>query len=293
MSTEAVDPRYEDIDRWPTAVAVRAMIEGQMAAVAATLGQVTALSAAADAAAERLKAGGRIVYAGAGTSGRIAVQDGVELTPTFNWPEERLVFVLAGGLPSLIKGIEGAEDDTDDARAQIAAADVSARDVLVGVAASGRTPFTVAALAAGRACGALTIGIANNDGTPVLRAAEHAIFADTGSEAIAGSTRMKAGTAQKVLLNILSTAMMLRCGLVHRGLMVNMRVANDKLRHRAEAMVASISGASPAAAKTALGEAEDDIKLAVLLATGWTRADAERALSANGNNLRDVLGIGG
>ena len=219
MTTETVDPRYADLDRWPTALAVEAMLEGQMAAIAALKDQSGAIAAAADAAAARLREGGRLVYVGAGTSGRVAVQDGVELTPTYSWPDERLVFLLAGGMDALAHSAEGAEDDDAAARAEIAAADIGQNDVVIGVAASGRTPYAVAAIDAARAAGALTIGLANNPGTPLLAGAEHPILADTGSEIVAGSTRMKAGTAQKVALNLLSTAIMLRLGRVYRGLM--------------------------------------------------------------------------
>ena len=197
MPTENVDPRFVDVDEWPTLAAVEAMYEGQLTAVASISSQLPAIAAASDAAAPRLLRGGRLVYAGAGTSGRIAVQDGVELSPTFNWPEDRLVFVLAGGLDALAQSAEGAEDDATDAIAQVSAADIGANDVVIGVAASGRTPFTVAAVKEARRRGALTLGVSNNADTPLLTEAEHPLLADTGSEIIAGSTRMKAGTAQK------------------------------------------------------------------------------------------------
>jgi N-acetylmuramic acid 6-phosphate etherase len=161
--------------------------------------------------------------------------------------------------------------------------------VLIGIAASGRTPYVLAAIEAAREAGALTIGVANNPGAPLLELAEHAILADTGSEVIAGSTRMKAGTAQKVALNTLSTAIMLRLGLVHRGLMVNMQVSNAKLLGRGQAMVRDLAGVDQAAAEAALAAAENDIKLAVLIAKGHD-ADAARALLArNQDNLRRAL----
>lgn len=289
MSTETVDPRFVDIDLWPSETAVEAMLEGQLAAIAALKGQVTALARASDAAAERLNRGGRLVYAGAGTSGRIAVQDGVELTPTYNWPSDRLVYLMAGGMGALTESVEGAEDDADAARAEIAAADVGPLDVVIGVAASGRTPYTVAAVEAGRAVGALTIGIANNAGAPLLAAAEHALLAETGSELVAGSTRMKAGTAQKAVLNLFSTATMLRCGRVYRGLMVDMRISNIKLQRRAAAMVRDLAGVDDAAAQAALDLAGRDIKAAVLIAGGASVDEArERLIAANGN-LRQAL----
>ena len=290
MSTEAIDPRYVDIDQWPTALAVEAMLEGQMAAIAAIGSQTMAIAQAAEAAAARLGSQGRLVYVGAGTSGRVAVQDGVELYPTYNWPEDRLLFLMAGGLDALTQAAEGAEDDAGAARAAVAASHIGPHDVVIGVAASGRTPFTCAAIAAAHEAGALTVGVANNGATLLLEAADHGILAETGTEIIAGSTRMKAGTAQKAVLNILSTAIMLRMGLVYRGRMVNMRISNAKLRKRGEAMICDIAQVDQATAAQALDMAGQDIKLAVLIARGLDRQAAESLLAAYGDNLADAIG---
>lgn len=289
MPTETVDPRFADVDRWPTLSVVETMLEGQLAAIAALKDQTGAIAAAAEAAASRLRKGGRLVYAGAGTSGRLAVQDGVELTPTYNWPSDRLVFLVAGGTGALMRSVEGAEDNVDMAREEVAAAEVGPNDVLIAVAASGRTPYAVAALDAARARGALTIAIANNPGTPLLAAADHPIVADTGPEIVAGSTRMKAGTAQKAALNMLSTAIMLRCGLVYRGLMVNMRISNEKLVHRARQMVATLAGIDEARAADALELADKDLRRAVLIARGLSPQEAAERLASAGGDLGDVL----
>ena len=289
MPTETVDPRFADVDRWPTLSVVETMLEGQLAAIAALKGQTGAIAAAAEAAALRMHQGGRLVYAGAGTSGRLAVQDGVELTPTYNWPSDRLVFLVAGGMGALMRSVEGAEDNVEAAREEVAAAEVGPNDVLIAVAASGRTPYAVAALEAARARGALTIAIANNPGTPLLAAADHPIVADTGAEIVAGSTRMKAGTAQKAALNMLSTAIMLRCGLVHRGLMVNMRISNDKLAQRARRMVATLAGIDEARAADALELADKDLRRAVLIARGLSPQDAADRLARAGGDLGSVL----
>jgi len=289
MPTETVDPRFADVDRWPTLSVVETMLEGQLAAIAALKGQTGAIAAAAEAAALRMHKGGRLVYAGAGTSGRLAVQDGVELTPTYNWPSERLVFLVAGGTGALLRSVEGAEDNVEAAREEVAAAEVGPNDVLIAVAASGRTPYAVAALEAARARGALTIAIANNPDTPLLAAADHPIVADTGAEIVAGSTRMKAGTAQKAALNMLSTAIMLRCGLVHRGLMVNMRISNEKLFQRARRMVATLTGIDEARAADALELADKDLRRAVLIARGLSPQDAADRLAQAGGDLGDVL----
>ena len=289
MPTETVDPRFADVDRWPTVSVVETMLEGQLAAIAALKDQTGAIAAAAEAAAARMRKGGRLVYAGAGTSGRLAVQDGVELTPTYNWPSNRLVFLVAGGTSALTRSVEGAEDNVEVARDEVAAAEVGPDDVLIAVAASGRTPYAVAALEAARAHGALTIAIANNPGTPLLAAAEHPIVADTGAEIVAGSTRMKAGTAQKAALNMLSTAIMLRCGLVHRGLMVNMRISNEKLAQRARRMVATLAGIDEARAADALALAGNDLRRAVLIARGLSPQDAAERLARAGGDLGDAL----
>lgn len=289
MSTEATDPRYREIDRWPTETAVEAMLEAQLAAIAALKSQTGAMAAAIEAAAERLRRGGRIAYAGAGTSGRIGVQDGVELTPTFNWPFERLAFLIAGGPAALTRTQEGAEDSREAAEASVAEEGIGPDDVLIGIAASGRTPYVIAALEAARAAGALTIGVANNPDAPVLRAAEHAILADTGSEVVAGSTRMKAGTAQKVTLNLISTGIMLRLGLVHHGLMVNMQVSNAKLRQRAIRMVGTLAEVEPGPAEAALDAGGRDIKTAVLVARGLSPEEARVRLAAAQGSLGAAL----
>lgn len=290
MSTEAIDPRFAEIDRWPTETAVSAMLEEQIAALGALREQAAAIAAAAEAAAVRLRGErGRLAYAGAGTSARVGVQDGVELTPTYGWPEARLRFLIAGGAPALTGAVEGAEDDGAAARAAVAEAGLGPADVLIGIAASGRTPYAVAAVEAARAAGALTIALANNPATPLLTAAEHAILAETGAEAIAGSTRMGAGTAQKVALNLLSTAIMLRCGRVYRGRMVHMRVSNAKLLARGIAMVADLAGVPENAAATALDAAGRDIRQAVLLARGLAAPEAAALLDRHHGDLGAAL----
>jgi N-acetylmuramic acid 6-phosphate etherase len=202
---------------------------------------------------------------------------------------ERMVFLMAGGSGALTQAREGAEDDAQAARAEVLAANVGAHDVVIGVAASGRTPYTVAAIDQARESGALTIGIANNPGSALLTHAEHAILAVTGSEIVAGSTRMKAGTAQKAALNLLSTAIMLRRGLVYEGRMVAMRISNAKLLQRGQRMVQDIAGVDADVAAHALAAAENDIRLAVVVASGVPVADGRALLEAHGGDLRSVL----
>ena len=229
------------------------------------------------------------MYVGAGTSGRVAVQDGAELMPTFAWPNERVRFIVAGGGSAFVTSIEGAEDDADDAVNQINAARLTPQDVVIAVAASGTTPFTVTALQQAGASGAVTIGVANNPGTALLASARFPVLIETGRELIAGSTRMKAGTAQKVVLNLISSGIMLRLGRVYRGMMVNMPPTNAKLKRRAETMVAQIAQCDPSQAARSLEEAEGDIKTAVLLALGIDRTAAETILKRCDGNLRRVF----
>ena len=278
MSTESIDPDLQDIDRWPLDKAVAAILDGQARAVAAVAAVSDAIASAAEHAATRLDANGRIAYAGAGTSGRIGVQDGVELTPTFGWPENRLAFFLAGGSAAMMRAVEGAEDDEAAGRAAVREAGLGQSDVLIGIAASGHTPFTIGAVRQARARGVLTISVANNPGSPLLEASDHAILLDTGAEAIAGSTRLGAGTAQKAALNALSTAIMLELGLVYRGLMVNMRISNAKLERRAVAMIERVAGVAEDKARSALALAGGDIRLAFLLALGQEADAAAHAL---------------
>lgn len=289
MNTEALDARYLDLDLWPTELAVEAMLEGQMAAIASIQSQTRAIARAAEAAALRLGDTGRLVFVGAGTSGRLAVQDGTELYPTFGWTMDRMVFLMAGGIGALTEAYEGAEDDVEAGRAEVRERGIGPSDVVIGVAASGRTPYTVAAIEEARAAGALTIGIANNAGSVLLDTSEHAILAVTGSEVVAGSTRMKAGTAQKAVLNLLSTAIMLRRGLVYQGRMVAMRISNAKLLQRGQTMVQDIAGVDPEVAARALETAGNEIRLGVIVALGVPLAEANTLLEDNGGNLRQVL----
>ncbi len=289
MPTENVSERFRDIDRWSTEDAVKAMFEAQFAAIAAIGPELAGIAGAAEESANRLLAGGRLMYAGAGTSGRIAVQDGVELGPTFGWPAEQVAYALAGGDSALLKSVELAEDDTDAAARDLNSLGVGENDVLIGVSASGSTPYTLAAVETANDAGALTIGIANNRPSRLLRKARIGICAETGSEVIAGSTRMKAGTAQKIILNLFSTATMIRCGRVYQGLMVDMAVSNRKLQARAEAMIERLAGVDPAAAGNALQAAEGNIKLAVLCALGPDVGKARELLARHGGALREAV----
>ena len=288
-ATETISARYADLDSWPAGEMLAAMLEAQMAAVAAVRPALPAIEAAVTAAAQRLGERGRLVYVGAGTSGRIGAQDGAELPPTFDWPQDRLLLLMAGGDIAFTRSVENAEDDIAAAEAAIAAHEVGRDDVVIGLAASGSTPFTTAAITAARARGALTIGMSNSAGGKLLDAAEHAVLVETGAEAIAGSTRMKAGTAQKVVLNLLSSTVMVLLGRVHRGLMVDMQAKNAKLRLRAVRMVRALTDAPEDAASAALAESGGWVKLAVLVVHGMSATEGKAALARNGGRLRQAL----
>ncbi|HEY8567425.1 MAG TPA: N-acetylmuramic acid 6-phosphate etherase [Beijerinckiaceae bacterium] len=290
MATEHASRRYKGLDLWDSSEILDALVEGQLAAVAAVRAVRAELEAAAAGIEARLARGGRLAYAGAGTSGRLAVQDGAELTPTFSWPSDRLVFLIAGGETALLRPVEGAEDHESEGAAAARDAGLSENDALIGLAASGTTPFTLGCLRAAKSAGALTVGIANNPGGPLLTEADHGIWLDTGPEVIAGSTRMKAGTAQKIALNLVSSLVMIRLGRVHDGLMVEVQATNAKLVRRSEKMLAELTGCSAEEARAALSAADGNVKLAVLVAGGRSVADARAALDRAGGRLRTALG---
>jgi N-acetylmuramic acid 6-phosphate etherase len=289
MDTERASPRYSDIDLWDPPDVLEAMLEAQMSAVAAVRAALGPIAQAAGATEARLREGGRLVYVGAGTSGRLAVQDGAELVPTFNWPAERLLLLIAGGKEALLRAAEGAEDQTAQAARLVQQHNIDSPDVVIAVAASGTTPFTLACLREAKRRGALTIGIANNRGTPLLREADCAITLDTGSEPIAGSTRMKAGTAQRVTLNLLSSLVMIRLGRVHGGLMVDVQAISAKLVRRSEMILHRLTGRGSEDVAEALRRANGSVKLAVLLLHGCSPDEGARVLERAGGRLRSAL----
>jgi N-acetylmuramic acid 6-phosphate etherase len=293
MDTEDRLEQYRDADTWPAEKSVAAMLDSQMAAFVAVKSALPALARAAEAAAKRLEHGGRLVYAGAGASGRLAVQDGVELHPTFGWPRERLCYLIAGGEAALVRSIEGAEDDGAAAVAAVEGLALGDADVMIAVAASGRTAFTCAAQRRARAAGALTIGLANNPGTPLLEEAEIPVPLEIGAEFLAGSTRMTAGTAQKIALNLLSTQIMMALGRVYRGFMVEVVPTNAKLVARAKGIVQALTGRTAAEAEALWARAGGDLKLAVLLGDGLEPDAAKARLEAAGGKLRHARPDGG
>jgi N-acetylmuramic acid 6-phosphate etherase len=279
MDTEKALCRYRNAHSWPAEEALAAMLDNQFGAFVAVRLAVPALAAAVIAAAERLRGRGRLIYCGAGASGRLAVQDGIELHTTFGWPLERLAYLIAGSVAALSRSIEGAEDDENAGAREAAALCPCPSDVVVAVSASGITPFTRAVQAAARAAGALTVAMASNPEAPLLAGADHPVLLDTGPEFLAGSTRMTAGTAQKIALNLFSTRLMSDLGRVYQGYMVDMVPSNTKLSDRARRMVAAIAGVPAPRAAAAWDEAGGNVKVAVLmLLDGLTRTEAESRL---------------
>jgi N-acetylmuramic acid 6-phosphate etherase len=288
-STEEFDMRFAGLDQWSDADFLTALWEGQMRAVASVGPVIEPLSRAAADIANRLLDGGRLVYAGAGTSGTVAWQDAKELGGTFGWPEDKTIVLLAGGVDSAPGVFNSAEDDRDAAIAEIDRHHIGPKDALIAVAASGSTPFTLSAARAAKAAGALTIGICNNADGALLTSADHGIFLDSAPEVVAGSTRMGAGTAQKAALNMLSTLVMNRLGRLFDNLMVGMRAENIKLQGRAVRIVGHIAGCDGDVAQTALEYSDFDIRCAVLLVRGQTLQKAKEILASVNGNLRAAL----
>ena len=291
MSTEDALPGAADAGSWPDEAALAAMLDSQAGALGAVRQSLPALAAAVAAAAVRLRQGGRLVYAGAGSSARLAAQDGAELHPTFGWPHSRLATLIAGGPDALLRSVEGAEDDAAAGTLAADALQLGPADVAVCVAASGATPYTVAVQAAARRAGALTVALANNPGSPLLLGSECPVPLPTGAEFLAGSTRMAAGTAQKIALNLFSTRLMTALGRVYRGLMVQMAPSNAKLAARARRMVAVLTGLPEEVAGNALEAADGDVRLAVLMLDGLSRTAAQARLDAAGGDLRAARGF--
>lgn len=290
LNTEQPDSRHPELDLYPTEQLVAAFTEDQVFAARVVDAARASLARAVDAAAPRLARGGRLIYVGAGTSGRLGLLDGVELWPTFSWPNERAVALLAGGRNALFVAVEGAEDNHAQGAADVRGVAPTANDVVIGLAASGRTPYVLGGLEAARAVGALTIGLANNPNSPVAAAAEIGVTLDTGSEVISGSTRLKAGTAQKIALNTLSSAIMVRLHKVYGNLMVDVLPTNEKLYRRAIALTVRATGATDADAKVALESCRYRVKVAiVMLRRQLDAAAAEAALAAVQGNVRAAL----
>ncbi|MDM5179116.1 N-acetylmuramic acid 6-phosphate etherase [Massilia sp. DJPM01] len=290
LNTEIPDRRHADLDQYPTGELVDTLIDDQFNAVRAVRAASSQIAAAVTAALPRIDAGGRLMYVGAGTSGRLGVLDSVELYPTFSWPHERALALLAGGIDAMFVAVEGAEDDSAQGAADLRALNPGRDDVVLLLAASGATPYVLGALRAAAAAGALTIGFANNPDAPVVREAQIGITLDTGPEVISGSTRLKAGTSQKIALNTFSSALMVRLHKVYGNLMVDLKPTNAKLVLRAVRLTMFASGADEAAARAVLEQCDFHVKVAIVALIKKTSIAQARVLldSARGS-VRQAL----
>ncbi len=290
LTTEAFRPEHSDIDRLPT-LDIAKIMNGEDATVpTAVAAQLPNIAAAIDAIAERMGRGGRLVYAGAGTAGRLGVLDASECPPTFNTDPAEVVGLIAGGPAAMTTSAEGAEDSAELAVADLSALSLTADDTVVGVSASGRTPYAIGAVGHARALGALTVGLSCNAGSALAAAADHGIEVVVGPELLTGSTRLKAGTAQKLVLNMLSTITMIRLGKTYGNLMVDVRASNEKLRARSRRIVALATGASDEEIEAALAATDGEVKNAILTILGAVDAPtAAHLLKQTNGHLREAL----
>ncbi|MBZ9596557.1 N-acetylmuramic acid 6-phosphate etherase [Streptomyces yangpuensis] len=290
LTTEAFRPELAEIDRLSTLDIARTMNAEDATVPAAVAAQLPRIAAAIDAIAERMARGGRLVYAGAGTAGRMGVLDASECPPTFNTDPADVVGLIAGGPSAMVKAVEGAEDSPQLAADDLAALRIGPDDTVIGISASGRTPYAIGAVTAARDRGALTVGLSCNAGSALAAAADHGIEVVVGPELLTGSTRLKAGTAQKLVLNLISTITMIRLGKTYGNLMVDMRSSNEKLRARARRIVALATGAPDEEIEAALTATGGEVKNAILVVLGEVDGPAAaELLAASRGHLRAAL----
>jgi N-acetylmuramic acid 6-phosphate etherase len=291
MSTERRNPRSVDIDLFPTERILR-IINAEDASVAGAVGAVvTDICKAVDLAVDTIRRDGRLIYVGAGSSGRIAALDAAECPPTFSTPPDWVQAVIAGGSKAIVQALEGAEDDPEKAAADMKAKKVVERDLVIGIAASGKTPYTLSALEYARSKGAKTVAIVAAPNTPMAKIADVTIETAVGPEVITGSTRMKAGTAQKLVLNMISTVTMIRLGMTYSNWMINVSMTNAKLKERGVNILREVLGVSLNEAQKLSDQSGGILKVAVVMgAMRCTRKEAERRLEEGNGNLRKVLG---
>lgn len=291
LLTEQSNPRTHSIDRMSTAEILHVINDEDRRVALAVQEAIPRITEAVDIIVERLERGGRLIYVGAGTSGRLGVIDAAECIPTFSTPPGLVVALLAGGEAAMTHSIEGAEDDTRAGHNDIVAQYVSAKDAVVGIAASGTTPYVLSAVRTAAELGAVTIGITCNVPAPLLDIVQIKIGVPVGPEVITGSTRMKAGTAQKMVLNMLSTATFIKLGKVYGNLMVDVQATNEKLVKRARYILAEITGLDEKTAISLLMAANNNVKVAIVMHKRGVGADEARALLAKtGGRLRDIIG---
>ncbi len=288
--TESINEATKNLDLLGTTALVQTLVADHENAVQAVLQASSNIALAVDQAAARLAQGGRLLYAGAGTSGRLAYLDSSELTPTFGWSKELALVAMAGGQSAVFQAVEGAEDDFAAGQQDIFNLQANARDVVIGIAASGGTPYVLGALEAAKIVGALRIGLSNNANAKVLEHADIPVLLETGAEVISGSTRLKAGTAQKIALNTLSSAIMVRLHKVYGNLMVDLQATNIKLVARAVRLTRLATNATDEAATTALQDCNYHVKTAiVMLLKNVTAPEAQNLLEQTKGNVRAAI----
>jgi N-acetylmuramic acid 6-phosphate etherase len=290
VTTERRNPRSVDIDLFPTERVLK-IINAEDALVASAVAAVIPdIAKLVDAAVLSIRSGGHVIYVGAGTSGRIAITDAAEIPPTFSAPAEWVQAVIAGGTKSFAKAMEGAEDDREKAAVDLKSKKLTEKDLVVAIAAAGTTPYTLAGLEFAKNKGAKTAAIVCSENSPMSKIADITVHLAVGAEIITGSTRMKAGTAQKMVLNMISTATMIRLGMTYSNWMINVSMTNEKLRERGKHMLQEILGVKPNDAEKLVEASGANLKVAVIMgATGCDRKEAEKRLTAANGNLRDVV----
>jgi N-acetylmuramic acid 6-phosphate etherase len=290
LATETPNASHPDLDQYDAEAMAHVFITDQLNAVNAVLAAHKQIAHAVQAALPRIARGGRLIYAGAGTSGRLGVLDSVELSPTFSWPASRAVGLMAGGSGAMFGAVEYAEDDRESGAADIAACSPGADDVVLMISASGSTPYVLGAIESARAAGALIIGFANNPNAPITANSDIGITLDSGAEIISGSTRLKAGTAQKIALNTFSSMLMVMLHKVHGNLMVDVRATNAKLIRRTVTLTKIATNADDETVQRALQACDFHVKVAIIMIKkSVDAAKARLALESAGGSVRAAL----
>ena len=291
MNNERRNPRSVDIDLFPTERILKIINAEDALVASAVAAAIPDIAKLVDLAVQSIRAGGHVIYVGSGTSGRIANLDATECPPTFSTPPDSVQAVLAGGARAFTQAIEGSEDDRDKAAVDLKSKKLGKDDLVIGLAATGSTPYTMAALEFAKSKGAKTAAIVCAENSPMSKVAGLTVYTAVGAEIITGSTRMKAGTAQKLVLNMLSTAMMIRLGMTYSNWMINVSMTNQKLRERGKHILQEILGVKPNDAEKLVEASGANLKVAVIMgATGCDRKEAEKRLTEANGNLRNVLG---
>lgn len=290
MLTEQANPNTTHIDRLTTLEIVQKINQEDQLVALAVEKALPEISHAVDAIVTKMRGGGRLIYSGAGTSGRLGVLDAVECMPTFSTPKGLIIGLIAGGEPALTQAVENAEDNRQAGADDLIKLNLTAQDCVIGIAASGTTPYVLGALDYAKQVGALTVGISCNVPAPVLDQADFAIGVPVGAEVITGSTRMKAGTAQKLVLNMMSTAIMIKLGKVYGNLMVDVQVTNEKLARRARNLVSHLTGLDTDQAQALLTQADNQVKVAIVMFKHQVSAEqARQALAEVDGNLHRLI----